>query len=478
MPLKRAALRARRPRSPTGPGWPARPTRWCSSDGRSCWPTTPTCRARSRAVRERYDGPVTAGDRARRRGDGGLHRAGALPSWAAAPVTLLVRSPERAAEAVAAIARHPRGSPVEVALAGGDRVPGEVVVSTIPAAAQDAGARGPVRRRAGGLRGALRPVADAAGGRGGAAGPCWSAGWTCWCTRRRCSSSCSPASAAPLEAMRAAGPAALARRGAAGVSMLAVALAAPWPVRARRARRATAGPAGAAARARGRPRTGRPEGDAVRGAARRRSSRWPSAPGSAGSRAGLAAVAGGVAAAAVGWSWPLLWVLPSGAGRRAPRRTSTCAPACCRRWSCSRPLLPCSCWRRPSRSPPRTGTALLRAVLGLLAARSVFWALWWIHSAGLGFGDVRLAGLLGLELAWFGWGELAVGHLRLVPALRGARAARRGGAPRPALPAHGVPLRAGHARRCPGRAGRGCRTLGPSRGAGSGLNHQRSVVKD
>ena len=35
--------------------------------------------------------------------------------------------------------------------------------------------------------------------------------------------------------------------------------------------------------------------------------------------------------------------------------------------------------------------------------------LWWVDSAGLGFGDVRLAALLGLELAWFGWAELAVG---------------------------------------------------------------------
>ncbi|GAB2626409.1 hypothetical protein GCM10027270_11800 [Nocardioides ginkgobilobae] len=51
----------------------------------------------------------------------------------------------------------------------------------------------------------------------------------------------------------------------------------------------------------------------------------------------------------------------------------------------------------------------LRAVLGLLVARSLFWVLWFVHSAGMGFGDVRLAALLGLVLAHAGWAELAVG---------------------------------------------------------------------
>ncbi len=46
---------------------------------------------------------------------------------------------------------------------------------------------------------------------------------------------------------------------------------------------------------------------------------------------------------------------------------------------------------------------------GLLVARGLFWVLWWVHSAGLGFGDVRLAGLLGLALGHLGWAELVVG---------------------------------------------------------------------
>ncbi|WP_166390063.1 prepilin peptidase [Nocardioides ochotonae] len=52
---------------------------------------------------------------------------------------------------------------------------------------------------------------------------------------------------------------------------------------------------------------------------------------------------------------------------------------------------------------------LVRPLLGLVVARSLFWGLWWMHSAGMGFGDVRLAALLGLALGWLGWAELLVG---------------------------------------------------------------------
>ena len=90
------------------------------------------------AVRERYDGPVTAGTVL----GGGATAAStglALCELGAGSVTLLVRSPERAAEAAAAIARHPSRPRVEVGSLAGDPIVGEVVVSTIPAGAQDAG---------------------------------------------------------------------------------------------------------------------------------------------------------------------------------------------------------------------------------------------------------------------------------------------------------------------------------------------------
>jgi shikimate dehydrogenase len=52
-------------------------------------------------------------------------------------VTLMVRSAERAGEAAAAIARHPSRPRVQIGSLAGDPIVGEVVVSTIPAEAQD-----------------------------------------------------------------------------------------------------------------------------------------------------------------------------------------------------------------------------------------------------------------------------------------------------------------------------------------------------
>lgn len=52
---------------------------------------------------------------------------------------------------------------------------------------------------------------------------------------------------------------------------------------------------------------------------------------------------------------------------------------------------------------------LLRGVIGLAIGRSFYWVLWFVRSAGMGFGDVRLAALLGFTLAYVGWPEFLVG---------------------------------------------------------------------
>jgi leader peptidase (prepilin peptidase)/N-methyltransferase len=52
---------------------------------------------------------------------------------------------------------------------------------------------------------------------------------------------------------------------------------------------------------------------------------------------------------------------------------------------------------------------LVRGLIGMVAARVVFWGLWFARSAGMGFGDVRLSALLGFVLAYVGWPEYAVG---------------------------------------------------------------------
>lgn len=53
--------------------------------------------------------------------------------------------------------------------------------------------------------------------------------------------------------------------------------------------------------------------------------------------------------------------------------------------------------------------ALVRALVAMVVARSFFWVLWFVRSAGMGFGDVRLAAPVGLVLGWTGWGALAIG---------------------------------------------------------------------
>ena len=53
--------------------------------------------------------------------------------------------------------------------------------------------------------------------------------------------------------------------------------------------------------------------------------------------------------------------------------------------------------------------ALLRAVSGGAALFAFYFAVAFLHPAGLGFGDVKLAGLVGGVLTWLSWPTLAVG---------------------------------------------------------------------
>lgn len=55
--------------------------------------------------------------------------------------------------------------------------------------------------------------------------------------------------------------------------------------------------------------------------------------------------------------------------------------------------------------------ALVRSLVGWVASFAFFFVQWFIYPRGLGYGDVRLSGLLGMALGWLGWAPLVLGVL-------------------------------------------------------------------
>jgi leader peptidase (prepilin peptidase)/N-methyltransferase len=132
------------------------------------------------------------------------------------------------------------------------------------------------------------------------------------------------------------------------------------------------------------------------------------APGLAWRCAVAAGGAGAVIGWSLGWAWPLLALLPL-----VPVGVALAVVDWRTRYLPTRIIAPTYvallalllvCWL-----VTRDTDDLVRAGLGWLAAGGVFLLLWFAHPRGLGYGDVRLSGVLGLALGFLGWGELLVG---------------------------------------------------------------------
>lgn len=124
--------------------------------------------------------------------------------------------------------------------------------------------------------------------------------------------------------------------------------------------------------------------------------------------AATSALAGGLIGVSVGWEWPLLFLLPlvpvsvalaivDWQTRLLP--TKVIAPA-----YVVTIVLVLACW-----VATRNTDDLIRAGWGWLIAGGVYFVLWFIYPSGLGYGDVRLSGILGIALGYLGWGPLLIG---------------------------------------------------------------------
>lgn len=51
----------------------------------------------------------------------------------------------------------------------------------------------------------------------------------------------------------------------------------------------------------------------------------------------------------------------------------------------------------------------LNAAGGAVAMAGLYWVLWFVYPAGMGFGDVKLAGVLGMFLGFVGWEHVVLG---------------------------------------------------------------------
>jgi leader peptidase (prepilin peptidase) / N-methyltransferase len=123
---------------------------------------------------------------------------------------------------------------------------------------------------------------------------------------------------------------------------------------------------------------------------------------------GCCLVSGGLVGLGVGLAWPLVFLLPlvpvGVALAVIDLRTRLLPTVVVWPTFAAVTVLGClSAWLEGD------ADALVRAGAGAAAVFAFFYALWWIHPPGMGFGDVRLSAVLGFALAYLGWAEVLVG---------------------------------------------------------------------
>ncbi|MGZ4498052.1 MAG: prepilin peptidase [Nocardioides sp.] len=132
------------------------------------------------------------------------------------------------------------------------------------------------------------------------------------------------------------------------------------------------------------------------------------ARGLAGGSALASAVAAGAIGAVLGWDWALVFLVPL-----VPVGVLLAFVDARTRLLPSRVVLPALAGvlvlAGVAALADGDPAAYLRALVAMVVVRSFFWLMWRIHSAGLGFGDVRLSAVLGVALGYLGWGPLVVG---------------------------------------------------------------------
>ena len=119
-------------------------------------------------------------------------------------------------------------------------------------------------------------------------------------------------------------------------------------------------------------------------------------------------VVGGLVGLALGWTWALLvWLplVPVGMALAVIDWRTRLLPT----WLIGRTYVGVVVLALVAAIATQDWQDLVRAAIGWAGAGLLYFVLWYIYPRGLGYGDVRLSGILGIALGYVGTSELVVG---------------------------------------------------------------------